>query len=108
MKLRCYFLTLASAALVLLLSAGAHAATVHGKLVFAANNTPAPYVAVRLNTPSRGPSEFAYSGADGSYYLKNIPPGSYQLEVWRGGKIAATTAVTVQEPATELAATRVP
>ena len=94
--------------LVLLVASVASAATVRGQLVFASNNTPAPYIAVRLNAPNKGPSEFAYSGGDGKYYLKNVPAGTYQLEVWRGGKVATTVAVTVQEPDAELPVTRVP
>jgi hypothetical protein len=86
----------------------AYAATVRGQLVYVSNNAPAPYVAVRLNTPGRGASEFAYTGADGKYYLPNIPSGSYQLEVWRGGKAVLTTPVTVQEPDTVLSAVGVP
>ena len=93
--------------LVLLLAAVGSAATVHGQLVYA-NNAAASYVAVRLSAPGKGASEFAYSGGDGKYYLKNIPAGSYQFEVWRGGKLVVTIAVTVQEPNTELAPIHLP
>jgi hypothetical protein len=92
--------------LFLLVGVGS-AATVRGQLVYA-NNAPAAFVAVRLSAPGRGASEFAYSGSDGKYYLRNIPAGTYQLEVWRGGKVAVTVAVTVQDPDTLLAATRLP
>ncbi len=93
---------------ILLLAGAAHAATVRGQLVFASSNAPAPYVAVRLNSQSKGPSEFAYSGGDGKYYLRNVPAGAYQLEVWRGGKVVLTVAVTVQEPVADLPPARVP
>jgi hypothetical protein len=83
-------------------------ATVRGQLVFASNNAPAAYVAVRLNAPGKGPSEFAYSGSNGRFYLPNVPAGNYQLEVWRGGKTVVTVQVTVQEPNTELTPVRVP
>ena len=92
---------------VLLLAGLANAATVHGQLVYA-SNAPAPYVAVRLSAAGKAASEFAYSGANGKYYLRNVPAGAYQLEVWRGGKMVVTVAVTVQEPDTELALTHVP
>jgi len=92
---------------LVLLASAANAATVHGQLVYASNNAPAPYVGVRLNAPSRGASEFAYSGSDGKYYIRNVPAGEYQLEVWCGGKLVVAIAVTVQEPVAELAATRV-
>lgn len=93
---------------LLLLADVGNAATVHGQLVYASNNVPAPYVAVRLNLPGKGASEFAYSGADGKYYLRSIPAGAYQLEVWRGGKKVLTVGVTVQEPDTLVSTTRLP
>jgi len=92
----------------LLLAGLMNAATVRGQLVYASNNAAAAYVAVRLSTPGKAASEFAYSGGDGKYYLRNIPAGAYQLEVWRGGKVVITVAVTVQEPDTDLAVTRLP
>ncbi|MFZ1008668.1 MAG: carboxypeptidase-like regulatory domain-containing protein [Candidatus Sulfotelmatobacter sp.] len=98
----------ALAGLTLLFASPAHAATVRGQLVFSSSNAPAPYVAVRLNSQSKGPSEFAYSGGDGKYYLLNVPAGAYQLEVWRGGKVVLTVAVTVQEPVADLPPARVP
>ncbi len=98
----------ALAALALLLASAAHAATVRGQLVFASSNAPAPYVAVRLNSQSKGPSEFSYSGSDGKYYLRNVPAGAYQLEVWRGGKVVLTVAVSVQEPLAEIPPARLP
>lgn len=59
--------------------------TVRGQLYRRAPNGQA-YVAqglaVRLNHPAYGPSAFAYSGSDGMYYLQNVPPGQFILEVW--------------------------
>jgi hypothetical protein len=86
----------------------ANAATVQGQIIFTSSNAPAPFVAVRLNAPGKGPSEFAYSGNDGKYYLRNVPAGQYQLEIWRGGKIILSIPVAVQEPVANLATTRVP
>jgi Carboxypeptidase regulatory-like domain len=93
---------------IVLLSGLGNAASVRGQLVYASNGAPAPYVAVRLSVPGKTASEFAYSGVNGKYYLRNVPAGTYQLEVWRGGKMVLTVAVTVQEPDTELALTHVP
>jgi Carboxypeptidase regulatory-like domain len=101
------YIPLVLAGVALLYSGAAHAANVRGQVTFG-NNTPAPYVAVRLNSQSKGPSEFAYSGGDGKYYLRNVPAGAYQLEVWRGGKVVLTIAVTVQEPVAELPPARLP
>ncbi|HXC44773.1 MAG TPA: carboxypeptidase-like regulatory domain-containing protein [Candidatus Dormibacteraeota bacterium] len=102
------YILMPTLAFLLLLASVAHAATVRGQLVFASSNAPAPYVAVRLNSQSKGPSEFAYSGNDGKYYLRNVPAGAYQLEVWRGGKVVLTLAVTVQEPLVEVPPARLP
>jgi len=45
------------------------------------NQTPVAGIGVRLNHAQRGPSAIAYSGSDGLYYLYNVPPGKYVLEV---------------------------
>ena len=83
----------------ILCSAGfLEAATVKGQLLNASNNSPAPYVAVRLNSQSRGASEFAYSGGDGRYFINNVPAGDYVLEVWRGGRMVSSMPIKVQEP----------
>ena len=63
----------------------AQGATVRGRLDRRDGNGriyPATYVAVTLNSPNMGRSSPAYTGADGMYYLYNVPPGNYLLEVW--------------------------
>lgn len=45
------------------------------------NKYPAPGVQVRLTHPAYGPSAPASSGGDGMYYLYNVPPGDFVLEV---------------------------
>ncbi len=87
---------------------GASAATVRGQILYASDNSPAAYIAVRLNSDAKGPSEFVYSGSDGRYYINGIPPGEYRLEVWRGGKVVFTVTITVQEPVTDVATIRMP
>jgi hypothetical protein len=78
--------TLVGLALVLFtLSAFTYAGTVRGRLdrrdgygrVY-----PAVYVAVTLFQDGRGRSAPAYTGTDGMYYLYNVPPGTYNLEIW--------------------------
>lgn len=101
-----WMLTLASC--FLFLPFAAHAATVRGQVVYSGNNAPAVYVAVRLTAPGKGASEFAYTGNDGRYYLRNVPAGSYRLEVWRGDRLVLSVPVTVQEPFAELSATQLP
>ena len=45
---------------------------------------PATAMAVTLFSPDRGRSYPAYTDNQGFYYLQNIPPGNYVLEVWVG------------------------
>ena len=85
----------------------ANGATVQGQLVYASGR-PSAYVAVRLNSTGRGPSQFAYSGGDGRFYLKNVPTGDYKLEVWQGSKVVTSLPVRVQEPTTTLVPIRLP
>jgi len=85
-----------------------NASNVEGQVVFASTGRPSPYVAIRLYSASRGPSEFAYSGINGKFYMKNVPAGDYQLEVWRGGKVVVSTTVSIHEPSTSLPPTRIP
>ena len=75
----------------------ASGATVQGQLVYASGR-PSPYVAVRLNSSSRGPSEFAYSGGDGRFYLKNVPAGEYKWRLEPPGGKAREFKVVVPSP----------
>ena len=43
---------------------------------------PAVYVAVTLFQQGKGRSAPSYTGSDGMYYLYNVPPGTYNLEIW--------------------------
>lgn len=93
---------------LLFIGAAAQAASVEGQLLNQASGKPAAYLAVRLNSPQRGPSQFVYSGTDGLFALKNVPAGTYSLEIWRNGKRAQTVKITVQEPVTRAGVVRVP
>lgn len=74
--------------LALTLATSAEAGTVRGRLVRQGNQYPAQGVPVTVFQkpsgpfPSLGRSSFTYSGRDGMYYLYNIPPGYYTLELW--------------------------
>ena len=74
--------------LVLALSPHASGASsvVRGRLVRTSprGQVPASGVQVTVYSTSLGRSKPAYSGADGMYYLYNIPGGRYTLEVWSG------------------------
>src|SRR5262245_24746381 len=62
----------------------AEAATVRGRLVRRTPQGfyPAQGVPVTVFSREKGRSGASYSGPDGMYYLYNIPPGPYTLEVW--------------------------
>src|SRR6266446_4878099 len=52
-----------------------------------------------------GRSAPAYSGQDGMYYLYNIPPGTYNLEIWtsRDPRVPPTVyVIVVSEPNTDI------
>lgn len=46
---------------------------------------PVPRVAVTLFSQTFGRTSPAYSDYQGMYYIYNVPPGPYTLEVWIGG-----------------------
>jgi hypothetical protein len=61
------------------------AATVRGRLDHVyPNGQRAPGVgfAVTVYRADIGRSQPTYTGQDGIYYLNNIPPGTYNLEIW--------------------------
>lgn len=55
--------------------------TVRGQLLHG-GQFPAPGIQVTLYSVIYGRSSPAYTGADGMYYLNNVPLGDYALEVW--------------------------
>lgn len=59
--------------------------TVRGKLERKGDtgNYPAAYVRVTL-APSNAKSDInsVYTGSDGMYYFRNVPPGTYVLGIW--------------------------
>lgn len=69
-------------------AAQASASTVRGQLFrvtpqgqrFPATGIPVNVVAV--SNPALGASGLSYSDGQGMYYLFNIPPGAYMLQVW--------------------------
>jgi len=78
----------------------AGAATVQGRLIFK-NNAPASDVAVRLTAGPKVITPFSYSARDGRFALKNVPAGTYTLEVWRNRVLVKSLSrtVVVREPA---------
>ena len=63
----------------------ARASTVRGRLDHIYPNGqrgPATGFAVTVYNPSRGRSNPSYTDQQGMYYLQNVPPGTYNLEIW--------------------------
>src|SRR5437588_22985 len=94
--------------LIFLMPVWANAATVRGRLVHA-NGYPAAGVAITVVNQQVGRSSPAYVGPDGMYYLYNIPPGYYYLEVWiYPGAPPQVYQIQVFEPYTDIPPTGVP
>jgi hypothetical protein len=70
---------------LLIFSAFTYAGTVRGRLDRRdgyGRIYPAVYVPITLYNERLGRSAPAYSGTDGMYYIYNVPPGTYYLEIW--------------------------
>jgi hypothetical protein len=102
------FRMLACLLFVVLSTALASAATVRGRLTHA-NGYPAAGVAVTVYNQAVGRSSPAYVGADGMYYLYNVPPGYYYLEVWiNPGGVPVVYQIEIVEPYTDVRPIGVP
>jgi hypothetical protein len=87
--------------------------TVRGLLVYAdgkGGEVPARNIRVTLNHPTLGRSASAYSSFnDGMYYVPNVPPGAYRLEVWIEPEKPIVYEIHVQPTAyTDIAPIRLP
>ncbi len=109
MKPKILFLKIALCGLLLVLATGlADAATLRGRLIHK-NGYPATAIAVTLVNAQGVRCSPAYTGADGMYYLSNVPPGPYHLEIWIYPKGApAVFQIQVREPLTDIAQIAVP
>ena len=93
---------------VMLMTVVSHAATIRGKLVHG-NNQPAAGYQVTVSNAQAGRSTPARAGADGLYYIYNIAPGTYDLEIWvPGEKAPAVYRINVVEPYTDVPQLSVP
>lgn len=70
---------------------------------------PVSRVAVTLFSQAAGRSSPAYSDYQGMYYIYNVPPGDYTLEVWAGGAQPMIFDIFVipNRPVTDIAPIRV-
>jgi hypothetical protein len=77
--------TILSAALLIVLVASqlfaGGGSTVRGRLV-RQGNYPAAGVEISLMNARLGRSPKSFSGSDGMFYIRNVPPGDYVLELW--------------------------
>ena len=97
---------------LLLQSAVAGSSIVRGKLFRVTpqgQSYPAGGIGVSVTNTQHGRSSMVYSGADGMFYLYNIPAGSFTLEVWTGKNQALRYPIQVYEkPYTDINPIRVP
>jgi hypothetical protein len=97
---------------VLAQSALAGGSTVRGKLFRMTpqgQSYPAGGLGVSVTNQKYGRSSMVYTGADGMFYLYNIPPGAFTLEVWTGKNQALQFPIQVHEkPYTDISPIKVP
>lgn len=98
---------------LLILSAFTYAGTVRGRLDRRdgyGRTYPAVYVAVTLYNERLGRSAPAYSGTDGMYYIYNVPPGTYYLEIWPypNQRPIVYTIYVSNQPVTDIAPIQIP
>lgn len=92
-------------------AASAYAGTVRGKLyrrAFDGRIYPAPYIRVTLNHAQYGRSSPADTGPDGMYYLYNVPPGGYWLEIWVANGPLVYPIQVFDQPLTDIPPIQVP
>jgi hypothetical protein len=109
-------MTAFSILVLLVLSAGVlEAAAVRGRLDHPAGSSGtqprAGGIAVTVYNQRTGRSAPSYTGADGIYFIRNLAPGSYYLEIWtsRDSRVRPTVyPIKVAEPLTDIAPIVVP
>lgn len=74
---------------------------VRGRVI--SQGLPVPAVAVNVFNPAVGNSGYSYTSSDGMYYLRDIPPGDYDLRVWVTPKQPVVYKITVTSPLTDIA-----
>jgi Carboxypeptidase regulatory-like domain len=79
------FITILIATLCFALPIHGQTTTVRGQVVRMNGGAPVANISVDLLTATGARSVPSLTGANGMYYLYNIPAGDYHLEVWSGG-----------------------
>lgn len=105
MKSRKFLLAFLLSLVALGLSVNTNAQTVRGQLIRATpyGPYPAPYVAVTLYSDRIGRSAPAYTSPDGFYFLYNVPPGQYVLEIWTSNIPVTSRVIVAPQPLTDIA-----
>ena len=86
---------------LMVFSIAARAALVRGRLL--RGQSPAPGIPVTVWCQPLGRSVPVYSGADGMYYIPNVPQGQYVLEIWAVPNGAPITfVINIIEPGTDV------
>lgn len=78
------FITIVIATIWFAPSSHGQTTTVRGQVVRMDGTTPVANIPVDLMTNAGARSVPSITGANGMYYLYNIPAGDYHLEVWMG------------------------
>jgi hypothetical protein len=91
---------------------GAQGTTVRGRLYRRGPRGeyyPAPSIGVRLTHSYHGASSMSYTDNQGMYYLTNVPPGDFVLEVWLSkDNVMRFTIRALPQPFTDIAPIQVP
>jgi hypothetical protein len=86
----------------------ASAATVRGRVSHQNGNAAVGYAVTVSSNPQRARSSPVTVGSDGMYYLFNVRPGSYYLEVWIPGHGPQVYEIKVHESYTDIPKITVP
>lgn len=90
---------------IIMVTSTASAQTVRGRIDRMMPNGPqypAGYVAVTLFSTQMGRSAAAYTTPDGFYFLYNVPPGKYILEVWAYQRPLIYEVMVFNQPLTDI------
>jgi Carboxypeptidase regulatory-like domain len=94
--------------LLVLVSVVASAATARG-LISHQDGGPASDIKVTIYNDDRGRSSPSRTNNEGMYYLYELTPGHYYLEVWLPDQEEPTRyEVDIEEPSTDLAEVKIP
>ncbi len=83
--IRSFALAVSLLLLIITTASVAFAENVRGRIIrqdYYGYQSPLPNISVTLRSNRYGRSPSVYTNLDGMYYINNIPPGEYLLELW--------------------------